>query len=209
MNDIDGYLLAGGASSRMKRDKANLLLGGVTFVRRAAIALSAVVAAPERLFVVGNLEGNSFDLPILPDEFVGDSGDERKRGAIVGLHAALKNTKANWAAVLACDLPFASGELFEKLASFRDGNSDAVVPMQNDGRAQPLCALYRTEACLSVVEAVLDGEDWSLQNLLRRVKTRFVRFDEISDLPRAEYFFFNVNTPEDYAAAQAALAKTL
>lgn len=193
----------------MKRDKANLLLGGETFVRRAAIALSAVVAAPERLFVVGNLEDNSFDLPILPDEFVGESGDERKRGAIVGLHAALKNTKADWAAILACDLPFASGDLFQKLASFRDENSDAIVPLQADGRAQPLCALYRRDACLPIAEAMLDGDDWSLQKLLRRVETRFARFDEINDLPRAEYFFLNVNTPEDYAVAQAALAKTL
>ena len=209
MNDIDGYVLAGGASSRMGQAKANLLLDGKTFVERAASALSAI-ATPERIFLVGNLEDNSFVWPILPDEFVGESGDERKRGAIVGLHAALKNTKANWAAVLACDLPFASGNLFQKLVQFRVENSDAIVPIQADGKWQPLCALYRREACLPVVETMIRGDDWSLRNLLRRVETRFVRFDEISCLRGAELFFFNVNTPEDYAAAQqAALAKSL
>lgn len=207
MSDIDGFILAGGANSRMRRDKAHLLLGGKTFAERAAISLS-VVAAPERLFVVGNVETNLFDLPILPDEFASESA-ERKRGAIVGLHAALKNTKANWAAVLACDLPFASGELFERLASLRDEKLDAIVPVQPDGKWQPLCALYRRETCLPIVEKLICGDDWSLRNFLRLVKTRFARFEEIEDLPLADLFFFNVNTPEDYAAAlEAALAKT-
>lgn len=207
MNDIDGYVLAGGASSRMRRDKANLLLDGETFVSRAASALS-VIAPPERLFVVGDLEENSFYLPVVSDEFITENV-ERKRGAIVGLHAALKNTSSNWAAVLACDLPFANGDLFQKLASFRVENSDAIVPIQADGKWQPLCALYRREACLPVVETMLRGDDWSLRNVLRRVKTRFVEFNEIGDLRSAEYFFFNVNTPEDYAKAQAVLANAL
>ncbi len=206
MNDFDGFVLAGGASSRMGENKADLILGGKTFIERAAFALSAVA---NRIFVVGNLKGNSHELPILPDEFL-VKNNEQKRGAIIGLHTALANTKTDWAAVLACDLPFASGELFKKLATLDRRSFDAVVSLQKDLRAQPLCALYRRDACLPVVEAILDdGDDWSLRNLLRRVKTRFVGFDEVSDLPNAELLFFNVNTPEDYAAAQAALAKTL
>lgn len=206
MNDIDGFVLAGGASSRMGQAKANLILGGKTFAERAASALSAI-GAPGRLFVVGNLEERSFDLPVLLDEFMAESG-ERKRGAIVGLRAALKNTSQGWAAVLACDLPFASGELFQKLVSFRDEKFDAVVPVQPDGKQQPLCALYRRAACLRIVETMIRGDDWSLRNLSRRVNTRFVAFEEIENLPRADLFFFNVNTPEDYAKAQAVLAKT-
>jgi len=200
MSGIDGYILAGGASSRMGRAKANLFLGGKTFVERAASALSAIAAT--RLFVVGNLTEKSHGLPILPDETVGEN-NEQKRGAIVGLHAALSNANADWAAVLACDLPFASGEFFKKLASFDRKDFDAVVPVQQDLRAQPLCALYRRESCLPIVETMLAGDDWSLQELLRRVETRFVGFDEISSLPLAERFFFNVNTPEDFSKAQA------
>lgn len=203
MNDIDGFILAGGASSRMGRDKARLLLGGKTFAERAASALSAIT---DRIFVVGNRKEESFDLPTLPDEFVGETGG-RKRGAIVGLHAALSNTNADWAAILACDLPFVTGDLLQKLISLNIENYEAVVPLQKDGRPQPLCALYRREACLRMVATMIRGDDWSLRNLLQRVETRFARFDEIGDLPGAELFFSNVNTPEDYAKAQAALAK--
>ncbi|MER3461713.1 MAG: hypothetical protein C4342_01390 [Armatimonadota bacterium] len=111
--------------------------------------------------------------------------------------------------MLACDLPFVSGELFKKLASFDRKDFDAVVPVQQDLRAQPLCALYRRASCLPIVETMLAGDDWSLQELLRRVETRFVGFDEISDLPNSGHFFFNVNTPADYKTAEAALAKAL
>ncbi len=51
--------------------------------------------------------------------------------------------------------------------------------------------------------------DGAARNEFLAAKTRFVEFDEIGDLPRAEHFFLNVNTPEDHRAAQAALAKTL
>jgi molybdopterin-guanine dinucleotide biosynthesis protein A len=36
---------------------------------------------------------------------------------------------------------------------------------------------------------------------LEKFETRFVRFEEISELPNAENLFFNVNTPEDFARA--------
>lgn len=117
----------------------SLLLGRKTFVKRTASALPAV-AAPERLFVVfvvGNLKENFGDLPVMEDEFVGESV-ERKRDVIVNLHAALKNSNANWAAVLAGGLPLITRDLFQKLTSLRDENSEAAVTIQADEKAQPL-----------------------------------------------------------------------
>ena len=199
MSDIEGYVLAGGDSKRMGRAKANLCLGGKTFVERAANALSAI--SPKRLLVVGNLLEMPSGLSVLPDKFDRESKEQR-RGSIIGLHAALSDARTDWAALLACDLPFASGELFRKLASFERKDFDAVVPLQNDDRPQPLCALYSRKACLPVIEKMLDEEDWRLRKLLQSVKIRFIPFNEISDLPHAEHFFFNVNTPDDFREAQ-------
>ncbi len=205
MKDIDGFILVGGKSSRMRRDKANLQLDGKTFVERAAFALSGVA---ENLFVVGNSKENLHGLPILSDTFYGEN-NLAENAAIIGLQTALKNTKTTWTAILACDLPFASRELFIKTALFLDDKIDAVAPIQQDGRPQPLCAVYRSKSCLPIVEKMLRGDDWSLQKLLRRLHTRFIAFDEISDLPDSERFFFNVNTPEDYAQAQLMSAEFL
>ena len=194
--EFEGFILAGGASSRMGENKAQLKLGGETFVERAARTLSAI--APRRISLVGNFanENKTSGIEILPDVFESDS-----RASIIGLHTSLFHAETEWIAVLACDLPFASGALFKRLAAFAQKDIEAVVPLQKDERPQPLCALYR-KACLPKVEAALAGDDWNLKNLLPKLETRFVRFDEICDLTNAENLFFNVNTPEDFNRAQ-------
>jgi molybdopterin-guanine dinucleotide biosynthesis protein A len=64
-------------------------------------------------------------------------------GAWSGLHAAVAYSRSEWALVLACDYPFVTSDLLTLLAGFASKECDAVVPVQPDGRLQPLCALYR------------------------------------------------------------------
>jgi molybdopterin-guanine dinucleotide biosynthesis protein A len=95
-----------------------------------------------------------------------------------------------------------TGGLLLRLASFIDTEVRAVVPHQKDGRPQPLCALYATAACLAVSEELIRAGELRPRVLLERVRARRLAFDELSDLPGAELFFHNVNTPEDYTEAQ-------
>lgn len=192
MPDLEGFILVGGASSRMGRDKSRLLLGGRTFVARAADALGTI--AP-RVSVVGARDGDAgFGLPLVRDRFIG-------AGALGGLHAALESCRAAWAAVVSCDLPFVTGELLARLASLRAGDFDAVAPCQPDGRAQPLCALYARAACLGVAESLLRAGELRPRVLLAEVRTRWAVPEELADLPGSARFFTNVNTPADYALA--------
>ena len=194
MRDVEGFILVGGASSRMGRDKARLTLGGQTFVERIRGALSALT---ERVTLVGSAERCAAwpRLPAVPDFYV-------EWGALGGLHAALAAARHSaWAAVVACDLPFVTGELFVRLASLRE-NFDAVVPVQRDGRWQPLCALYRASAAGERAAELIAAGERRPRALLDRLRTRLVAFDELSDLGGADHFFTNVNTPEDYALAR-------
>ena len=179
----------------MGESKAHLKLGGKTFVERAALSVSAI--EPRRIFLIGNFtnENKATGIEILPDVFKSDS-----RASIIGLHTALFHAETEWIAVLACDLPFVSGALFKILTEFVQDELEAIVPLQKDERAQPLCALYR-KTCLSKVETALASNEWSLKKLLEKLETRFIGFEEISNLPNAENFFFNVNTPADFARA--------
>lgn len=198
-NKINGFILAGGASSRLGKDKAFLTLEGKTFIERAAAALRTV--AGSRIFVVGNSMNTQTERQTVDDEFQAING--KRRAAIIGLHAALRNSKSLWSAILACDLPFVSGKLFDRFAALIEEDFDAIVPIQPDGKRQPLCALYKTAACLPRIEKILQSsDDWSLRNLLKQINARFVDFDEIADIPGAETFFYNVNTPKDYETAK-------
>lgn len=197
MLEVEGFILAGGASSRMGRDKAHLRLGGQTLVERASAALSAIA---RNIAVVSAKEtAKELGFTVVADLHL-------KRGALGGLHAALHAARARWAAVLSCDLPFVTGELFVRLAELvaeAEEDFDAVVPFQPDGRPQPLCALYRPAACLAAIEAMLAEDELRPRRLLERVRARRVELGEVSDLKSSEAFFLNVNTPEDYARACA------
>ncbi|HYN86313.1 MAG TPA: molybdenum cofactor guanylyltransferase [Pyrinomonadaceae bacterium] len=189
---IEAFILAGGASSRMGADKAHLRLGGLTLVERAARALATV--APDIKVVSSKQDAGAWGLPVVADLY-------ERAGALGGLHAALAAARAEIIAVAPCDLPFLTGALYGRLVSLAGEEADAVVPVQPDGRVQPLCALYRRRACLGTVARLLDAGERRPRALLDEVRTRLVPFQSLADLDGARLFFRNVNTPEDYEEA--------
>lgn len=192
VENVEGFILAGGLSSRMGVDKSRLRLGHRTFVEIAAGALAAVSGS---VSVVGSRAGvESHGLRVVRDVHEG-------LGALGGLHAALAACGAPWAAVVPCDLPFVTGELFVRLASLRGDDVDAVAPVQEDGRPQPLCALYAPARCLESAERLIRAGELRPRALLRAVRTRWVDFKELSDLDGVQLFFENVNTPADFEEA--------
>src|SRR5437764_4004829 len=144
MLEVEGFILVGGLSSRMGTDKAALTLGGRSFVERIQAALASLT---KKTSLVGASVRDAAwrQLQTVPDVHV-------KWGALGGLHAALSACRAEWAAVVACDLPFINGELFVRLASLRE-NFDAVVPTQSDAPSHPPCPLTPQPASRQVPKA--------------------------------------------------------
>lgn len=199
---IDGFVLVGGSSSRMGRDKAQMVIGGQKLFERSALVLSEFGCRSISLVGVQSgflADSTDIDIVAVPDLHVIDK--DLPRAPIVGLYTALAKAMSPWIVVLACDLPFATGDLMTKLAEFCSNEFDAVVPIQSDARPQPLCAFYRRERCLTVVEEMLKTGDLKLQQFLSLVSTIYVEFDEIADLDGSAHFFLNVNEPDDYEAA--------
>jgi len=187
-SDIQGFILVGGASSRMGTDKSRLKLGEKTFVERIYEALNPVVSSTT--LISSNRKTANWRMPVITDVFEG-------WGALGGLHSALSACDSTWAFVVACDLPLVTTDLFVRLASFREGN-EAVAPVQRDGYLQPLCTLYRTEPCRRCAEQLIASGERRPKSLLSAVKTRWVAFNEIEDLDGSEAFFANINTPADF-----------
>lgn len=189
MNDTEAFILAGGASSRMGTDKSQLLIDRQTFTDRIAETLLKLT---DSVTVVGRQAQNS-RLPSAPDVYP-------NWGALGGLHAALAACRREWAIIVACDLPFVTPELFSFLAE-RRLDHEAVVPIQDDSRPQPLAALYRVEPCRRRATELIEAGRRRPLDLLEAVKTRWVSFAEIRNLDQAERFFVNINTPSDYYEA--------
>lgn len=192
MFDVQGFILVGGRSRRMGQDKAHLSLGPQTVLARIATELST--AGPVMLVGARQTYGD-VSAPNVPDV-------HPEWGALGGIHAALAAATSSWALVVACDLPFVTRELFGRLISMIGDSTDAIVPIQFDGRPQPVCALYRREQCLPEIEKLIGAGEHTPRTLLANVRTRYVRPEEFKDLRDSENFFLNLNTPEDFAQAQ-------
>ena len=193
---FESFILIGGKSSRMGEDKFSLVLNGKSFLEIACETLQnfgkATVVASEQTKAIENFQ-------TIKDIF-------QNRGALGGIHSALVNSKSGWIIILACDYPFASVDLIKFLTNLAETEKqfDAFAPIQTDGKIQPLCAIYKTETCRKVLSEMLRNVDekYSVRDFLNRIKTRYVQFSEIAQLPNAENFFFNVNTPEDFEKAK-------
>jgi molybdenum cofactor guanylyltransferase len=191
MNLTAGFILVGGASSRMGTDKASLLLEGRTFVERIAQELLEVTNS---VTLIGRDSGKlQLNLPSIPDVY-------ENWGALGGVHTALSASQSPWSLVVACDLPFVTAALFARLTGLRE-SFEAVAAIQKDGRPQPLAALYRKDPCLVCADQLIKSGERRPVALLQSVRTRWTPFSEIQELPGAEHFFDNINTPQDYEHA--------
>lgn len=194
--DVEGFILVGGASSRMGRDKSHLLIDGKTTVSLITEALRPVTS---KVRLVGtSSDATNPSLRSIPDLHEG-------WGPLGGIQAALQACETQLCLIAACDLPFLTSQLFAyllQLANEQEEAFEAVVPLQSDNRPQPLCAVYKRVTCLWAAEKSIALGQHTPRAMLDKVKTRYVNFSEIANLPGSEHFFFNLNRPEDYKRAK-------
>jgi molybdopterin-guanine dinucleotide biosynthesis protein A len=189
---LHGLVLAGGASTRMRRDKAALDYGGKPQLQRAWALLQAVCT---QTFV--SVRAAQADDPLRADlpQIVDRLEDH---GPIAGIEAAqTRYPQAAWL-VLACDLPFLDGATLEHLIAHRDPARLATAFRgSRDGLPEPLCAIYepRSRAALA---AFLDGGGHCPRKFLIGADVRLLEQPD----PRA---LDNINTAEEYTDASRAL----
>jgi molybdenum cofactor guanylyltransferase len=194
--EFTGYILAGGKSRRMGEDKAFLEFGGKTFVENSVSSLSTICENVK--IVLNDAEIEPIIHSLLPNvSLVFDIF--KNRGALGGIHAALTDCETEFAIILACDLPLVDSKVIEKLAEIAVNANEtiaAIVPKQNDGRLQPLCAIYRKSNCLAKLEELFDkNESVSARDLIFGVENRIISFEDLSE---SEDIFTNVNEREDF-----------
>lgn len=197
MIDIDAFILIGGRSSRLGRDKASADLGGMTLAQRAFQTTTEALPTSRVTFVAANEAQFGIDAITASGPFIFDLMPDR--GPLGGLHAALAYAQTAWIFVLACDYPFVTSELIRFLADKISDNCGAVVPEQDDGRLQPLCAFFKTDAARPIVQEIIDRPRVPppMNEIVKELEPCIVSFAEISHLPASIDFFVNVNTQPD------------
>jgi len=189
---VHGLVLAGGASSRMQRDKALLQYEGRSQLDRAFDLLGRHVP---KVFVSVRAsqaaEPTRARRPMIVDSVEGG-------GPIVGIRSALATDPGAAWLVLACDLPFLSDSVLEQLLAERDPGSFATAySSAHDGLPEPLCAIWEPAAAAELT-AFQRGGGQCPRKFMRSSRIRLLE-------PRDRRALDNVNTPEEYRDAASAL----
>jgi molybdopterin-guanine dinucleotide biosynthesis protein A len=188
-----GLVLAGGASTRMRTDKAALDYHGQPQLRWAfELAMKVCTASFVSVRPDQRDDATRASFPQIVDRQPGI-------GPIAGISAALlEHPKAAWL-VLACDLPFLTEGTLQHLSARRDPHKIATAYRSaHDGLPEPLCAVYEPASRGAILAQVASG---------RNCPRRFLQDHDVMLLdPRHARALDNANTPEDASAARTALA---
>lgn len=180
---LTGVILAGGTSSRLGRDKAELVIGesGLPMVTKAARLLGRVV--PEVL-IVGRRH----------EEFSGLPDDVPGTGPVGAITTALRHT-GTACLVLACDMPFMDeGVLRLLLCAWRgrpEGSLVTAFVHPDTGRKENMVAVYEQGALRYLEPSLRDN----LLKIALVVPEEYYCFVSVPE--HAAEAFFNINRPED------------
>lgn len=186
-----GFVVAGGRSRRMGRDKALLPWPGGTLIDhavrrlRAACASVRILSGAERRYEDRGLQ---VDVDAVPEA-----------GPLGAIYTGILQVGGNAGLFLAVDLPFVPVALLRRLLDLTEGY-DAVVPLSDRG-PEPLCAVYGA-SCLEAVGRRLEAGDLKATSFWPEV--RVLQADEtlLRGFGALDGVFRNVNTPEDYQQAR-------
>ena len=186
---MNGYILVGGKSSRFGRDKALLEIDGQPLALRTADRMRPAV---ESVTLVGSPEKyGPLGLPIIPDAVT-------DFGPLGGLLAALEDSDEDWNLIAACDMPFVTTDLLRFLVERAgDCDGDVLLPYDNEGRPEPLCAAYRSSAASTIRRAVKSG----IHKVMRGLEGLNLAALTPADYARVDpegVVFTNMNRPGDF-----------
>jgi molybdopterin-guanine dinucleotide biosynthesis protein A len=187
-----GFVVAGGKSRRMGRDKALLAWSGTDLLDHAVARLGTVCASVQVLCgAERRYEGRG--VPVETDA-VPDAGP------LGGIFTGLLGMGPGTGLFLGVDMPFVTVDLLRRLLELSAGH-DAVVPLSARG-PEPLCAVYRS-TCLEPIRRRLAAGDLKATSFWPDADVLPARAEHLSGLGPLDAMFRNVNSPADYDRARA------
>lgn len=181
---INAYILAGGKSSRMGRDKGLMLFKGKPLIQYVIEQL--IPAVKNIVLVANNPDYKDFGLEVIGD-YIKDIGPAG------GIYTALKHTDASYNFIVGCDMPFVTTAAVEFIiqSSFQ---SQVTLPVYHQ-TIEPLCGIYAKECLTKWHELVLQNII-KLNDMITYFKLQKLNMDNNELF--SEKLFQNINTQHDF-----------
>jgi molybdopterin-guanine dinucleotide biosynthesis protein A len=199
-----GFVLAGGRSSRMGADKAQILLEGQPLLSHA---LGILREAGLTAFIAGGQASLSAFAPLIKD-------DQPGRGPLSGICASLASTSASFAVFLSVDLPLLPSSLVRCLLQHAMITGGSITLPSINGFAQSFPAVISRTAlpilkeeldsgrggCYSAFQTAAAGLGQPIHVLPVETLVQCGHVAHPCGLPTARWFL-NVNTGDDLRRA--------
>lgn len=181
---ITGFLLAGGKSIRMKKDKGLVIFKGQHLAKYSLNILSNYC---ESTFInSNNLNYEQFGFKLVADKYI-------NIGPLGGILTCLEFSSTKFNLFLPVDTPNISTEIINHLLQNIE-KGDIIVPSYN-GFIEPLIGIYKKE-----IHAQLTGfmasKKYKMIDILSSMNTFYVKIDELLK-PGDQNPFKNVNEVND------------
>jgi molybdopterin-guanine dinucleotide biosynthesis protein A len=186
------FVLAGGKSSRMGRDKASLSLNVQTLLQHALSTLREICG--DVCILGSRLIYADQGAPVIEDIIP-------ECGPLGGIHAALTHTSSACNLIIAVDTPFLSANFLRFLVTRAVESNAIVTTPEIAGYTQPLCAVY-SRKFLSIAEQALLAGKYKIVPLFPPERTLTISENEMARFAFMPEMFDNLNTPEDLERAR-------
>jgi molybdopterin-guanine dinucleotide biosynthesis protein A len=197
-----GLVLAGGQARRMGGgDKAMIRIGGQPILDRVLARLR-----PHCAKIILNANGDparfaSWGLPVVPDSVPGFAGP--LAGILAGLDwAALHAPDIEWMVSAPGDCPFLPEDLVARLHDVRRIENTPLACAQSGDWRHPVVGLWPVNLRENLRRALIDEDLRKIEVWTARHGIALAKWPDQPVDP-----FFNVNTPEDAAQANAVAAQ--
>ena len=178
---LNGVILAGGKSSRMKRDKALLPFRG--YKSLASYQYERLKPLFNNLYISAKDNKFEFQAPILYDK-------TNIYSPLAAIYSILTQLKED-IFIIAVDMPLISIASIKELIDIYSKSSYEIYSFEVDKKAQPTAAIYRyTPLLISQIKSQLEQNNHKLNHLLKNSSTYLLQ------KPQEE--FINLNYPCDY-----------
>lgn len=184
IKNTNGYILAGGKSSRMGTDKGLLLFEGKAMIQ---YVIEQMLPIFDKLVIVSNNpEYEKFGLEVIPDliKDIGPAG---------GIYTALKHSETKLNFMVSCDMPFVNKEAVDFV--FKNRNESQIVLLENQGKLEPLFGVYSKD-CEDKWLQLIQQEKVKLQDMVLHFKFKKIPVENNEIF--AASFFKNINTKADF-----------
>ena len=179
MKQMSGIVLAGGASRRMGRNKAELTLMGKTLLELQADKFQAL--GIRDIMLSGETCPALPGARVIPDEYTG-------KGPLGGLHACLRTAQNPACLVVSVDTPLVPTAA---LAHLCQAHSGGVTVLSHGGREEPLLGVY-DRCAADPISALIESGKYAVRAL------RDVVFWGHFDYLGPKELLMNCNTPEEF-----------